>query len=361
MRLQMLRGSPTRSPPRRSARSSGRSPRRSNGSAPCCSSFVRRRSTATGWSRRSGSISSTRRRPRAGPSRCTTSSTDEPDADLAALLYRIAQEAVVNARKHAAGDVRPDRGRVSAADGVDRPRDRRRASGSVPDLHVRAGAGPSRAVHDGRARGARRRLGARAQRAGRRARRSSAGSRSDIAAGDPGLAAVASDASDSRRARLVAKRRVDREARRRVEVVEPRRVQREADLAAGLRSWSARRPARRTSRPAARRPAAAAPRPPRRSPRMISSVGTGGASTRNRTFTSEPSSSVTSRAPRSWAASSSRHSRASSMSEGRIPRITVCLSVAPRARRRRTGSRIRRTQRRRRRPSPRRGSSAASR
>ena len=43
--------------------------------------------------------------------------TDEPDADLSALLYRIAQEAVVNARKHAQATTVPNEA-VSVADGA---------------------------------------------------------------------------------------------------------------------------------------------------------------------------------------------------------------------------------------------------
>ena len=73
------------------------------------------------------------------------------------------------------GDGRADRGGQRGRRG-DRPRDRRRGRvPSRPDLRARAG--PSRADHDGRARGARRRLGAGARARRGRARRSNAGSR----------------------------------------------------------------------------------------------------------------------------------------------------------------------------------------
>ena len=134
--------------------------------------------------------------------------TDEPDPDLSALLYRIAQEAVVNARKHAqATAVRIEA--VSVGRRGDRPRDRRRGRvPSRPDLRARAG--PSRADHDGRARGARRRLGAGAQHAG-------GGHDGGMLApgghrrGRSGLAEVTSEASDARRARLALSRRGPRD------------------------------------------------------------------------------------------------------------------------------------------------------
>ena len=104
------------------------------------------------------------RRP-AGRRRSSTSSASEPPPDLRARsLYRIAQEAITNARKHADA-TRP----VEVAVGRRRgggPRDRRRRGASSP-LRSTAAARTPRAVGDGRACRARRRLVPGRQRSGR--------------------------------------------------------------------------------------------------------------------------------------------------------------------------------------------------
>ena len=82
--------------------------------------------------------------------------------------------------------------------------------------------------------------------------------------------------------------------------------------------------------------AASAPRSNSSSPSStvaarISSAVTGGSSTSNRTLTSDPSSSVTWAVTSIVGSDSSRQTLASSMSEGRTPRITLLPSYAERS------------------------------
>ena len=141
MRLQMLTGLPERDHARRDREVEQEIvASRSNGSAPCCSSFGRPRSTATAWSRRSASTSTTRAKERAGPSRWQTSSPPSPTPSCGAALPDRAGGGRQRSQARPGAAVRSMA--VSVADGaIVRVIDD--GVGFHPDLICRARAGPS--------------------------------------------------------------------------------------------------------------------------------------------------------------------------------------------------------------------------
>ena len=119
MRLQLLAQLP-RGGERRGAHrtSSGTSARRSNACGTCSSSCARSHSSATGspWPLQLY-LDHTRARP-GGKARCATPCHEEPDSELRALLYRIAQEAVTNAKQARGGALDRDRARDGRGEGI---------------------------------------------------------------------------------------------------------------------------------------------------------------------------------------------------------------------------------------------------
>ena len=79
---------------------------RSNGSGRWCSSCVRRRSIGTGWWPPSRSTWRTPAKETGWTFEVVDELEDEPDPELRATLYRMAQEAVANARKHSSAPAR---------------------------------------------------------------------------------------------------------------------------------------------------------------------------------------------------------------------------------------------------------------